>query len=157
MNSALACPSNYNLAIQDNGIGFTDANFDRFSRLLKVDSSNHKGLGRLIYLAYFGEVLVESFYAGEKREFSFNHQFDGNTCVTDQLGKTGSNLHFKQYLKDKIYRYDYLIPDKIKRSLLDNFFPLLFQKKQDHSKLSIDISLDVLKRQIQQHIEANDG
>jgi light-regulated signal transduction histidine kinase (bacteriophytochrome) len=49
MNSALACPSNYNLAIQDNGIGFTDANFDRFSRLLKVDSSNHKGLGRLIY------------------------------------------------------------------------------------------------------------
>ncbi len=142
-------PETLELTIQDNGDGFTDKNFEKFSRLMKVDSRDHKGLGRLIYLAYFGEISVESWYGKSQRRFLFDNEFDGddeldgNPIAAKQKNKSGSRLHFKKYVKSRIYSYDYLVPEKIKRRLIDNFFPLLFKKKQAGSKLSIDISLDV--------------
>lgn len=138
-------PDTLELVIQDNGSGFTDQNFEKFSQLMKVESSDHKGLGRLIYLAYFATVTAESWYENKKRVFDFNAQFDGGSEVTDhvQAHKSGSRLHFKKYLKSRIYSYDYLVPEEIKQRLLDNFFPLFFKRQQEGLRLSIDISLDV--------------
>jgi hypothetical protein len=136
-------PETLELIIQDNGQGFADQNFEKFSQLLKVESSDHKGLGRLIYLAYFGDIAVESFYEGKRRNFNFNSGFNGDSHVTSERSKSGSKLYFTRHLNKKIYTYDYLVPDKIKRRLIDNFFPLFFKKKQEKSKLVIDISLDV--------------
>jgi Histidine kinase-, DNA gyrase B-, and HSP90-like ATPase len=143
-------PETLELIIQDNGVGFVDNNFDKFSRLLKVESSDHKGLGRLIYLAYFKDIAVESFYEGKRRYFHFNNEFDGNSEVAKQERKSGSTLYFRQYLKEKIYSYEYLVPEKIKRRLIDNFFPRIFEKRQEDSKLEIDISLDVKNPNSQQ-------
>jgi Histidine kinase-, DNA gyrase B-, and HSP90-like ATPase len=136
-------PETLEMIIQDNGHGFTDRDFDKFSRLMKVDSKDHKGLGRLIYLAYFENICIESWYDGQQRSFVFNNDFNGVSDTVKKKGKSGSKLHFKKYLKSKIHTYDYLTPEKIKTRLIDNFFPLFFQKKQENSTLSIDISLSV--------------
>jgi hypothetical protein len=132
------------LIIKDNGVGFTDKNFLKFSRLLEVDGNDHKGLGRLVYLAYFKEINIESCYAGsKKRKFLFNNQFGDTSEIMEENGENGSILYFKDYRKNRIYKYDYLIPDKLKESLIQQFFPLLFRKKERGDKLSIEISLDV--------------
>ena len=55
------CPETLEVTVSDNGLGFVDKSFEKFSRLLEVDSNDHKGLGRLVYLSYFKKVDVISF------------------------------------------------------------------------------------------------
>jgi Histidine kinase-, DNA gyrase B-, and HSP90-like ATPase len=138
-------PDTLTLSIKDNGKGFTDKSFEKFSRLLEVETTDHKGLGRLVYLAYFDQVKIESFYKGsKKREFLFNSQFSGESDEAEESRASGSNLFFDKYLKDRIYTYDYLIPSKIIERLVQHFFPRFFNKKENNEKLCIDISLEVI-------------
>jgi DNA topoisomerase VI subunit B len=129
-------PETIELIIEDNGIGFSDKNFEKFSKLLEVESTHHKGLGRLVYLSYFKEVKIESIYKESdrlnKREFVFNSKFTGkeNTVVSlSEEKESGSILNFTSYSRGKVYSYAYLTPEKIKDSLIRQFFPLLFKKK----------------------------
>lgn len=46
-------PDTLVVKIMDNGVGFTDERFDKFSKLLEVDEDSHKGVGRLVFLSYF--------------------------------------------------------------------------------------------------------
>lgn len=41
---------NLKITIEDNGEGFTDKRYSKFSKLLDVEEKTHKGLGRLVYL-----------------------------------------------------------------------------------------------------------
>jgi Histidine kinase-, DNA gyrase B-, and HSP90-like ATPase len=137
-------PNTLQLVIEDNGKGFTDENFDRFSKLLEVRSHDHKGLGRLVYLAYFKEVKIESYYeASKKREFTLNSKFNGKSKVKTEGRNSGSILQFNGYYKNKVNSYAYLTPDKIKESLTKEFFPLFFRKKERGDRLYIEISLEV--------------
>jgi Histidine kinase-, DNA gyrase B-, and HSP90-like ATPase len=132
------------LIIDDNGKGFTDENFKRFSKLLEVRSHDHKGLGRLVYLAYFKEVKIESYYeTSKKREFTLNSKFNGKSKVKTEERSQGSILQFNGYHKNKVNSYAYLIPGKIKESLTKEFFPLFFRKKERGDGLHIEISLEV--------------
>ncbi|PSB40615.1 hypothetical protein, partial [Chamaesiphon polymorphus] len=120
-----------------------DENFEKFSQLLEVDGIDHKGLGRLVYLAYFNNVKIESFYEiSKKRIFTFNSKFIGKADVLEERG-SGSSLFFDGYCKDRIYKYDYLTPYKIKESLIQEFFPLFFSKKEKGKSLNIKIELEV--------------
>lgn len=136
------------LIIKDNGVGFLDKNFEKFSKLLEVDNNSHKGLGRLVYLSYFDEIKIESIYENsKKREFIFNGKFVGKfkaTNVTNIENQSGSTLYFKKYSKAKIYQYAYLSPQEIKDSLIQQFFSLIFRRKEAGEKLQIDISLNVV-------------
>ena len=69
---------NLQLTISDNGIGFDDNRFKKFSKLFDVEEQSHKGLGRLVYLCYFDSICIESIYdAGtKKRTFTFNDEFN---------------------------------------------------------------------------------
>ena len=58
---------NLRIRLIDNGIGFNDSRFDKFSKLLEVEETSHKGLGRLVYLCYFDSVNIESFYDNGKK------------------------------------------------------------------------------------------
>jgi anti-sigma regulatory factor (Ser/Thr protein kinase) len=55
---AFTMPDTLKISITDNGLGFTDENFDRFKTLLRRRDEFHKGLGRLVYLNYFDRVEV---------------------------------------------------------------------------------------------------
>ena len=136
-------PETLQIVIKDNGIGFIDENFEKFSQLLEVDGIDHKGLGRLVYLAYFNNVKIESFYgSSKKRIFTFNSKFTGKADMLEERG-SGSSLFFDGYCKDRIYKYGYLIPHKIKESLIQEFFPLFFNKKEKGKSLNIKIELEV--------------
>ena len=131
------------LAITDNGSGFIDKNFEKFSRLLEVDSPEHKGLGRLIFLEYFDEVRIVSRYNGTKqRVFLFNANFDGENDVVDaDAGPSGTSIAFTRFSGSRVKSYDYLSPVCIKKALIDHFFPLLFSRKENKQPLRIDIEL----------------
>ncbi|NPA63743.1 MAG: sensor histidine kinase, partial [Epsilonproteobacteria bacterium] len=49
-------PKTLKITIEDNGVGFTDERYKKFSNLFDVDDVQHKGLGRLVYLFYFDKV-----------------------------------------------------------------------------------------------------
>ncbi len=150
--AAFDAPDTLELAIKDNGRGFIDKSFEKFSRLLEVETTDHKGLGRLVYLAYFNQVKIESFYEdSKKREFLFNSHFSGKSHVTEETRESGSNLLFNKYTKDRIYTYDYLIPSKIIERLVQHFFPLFFNKKENNEKLCVTVGLEVLYPNIENH------
>lgn len=48
------------VTITDNGEGFTDARYEKFCELLKVEEESHKGVGRLVYLCYFDTIEIQS-------------------------------------------------------------------------------------------------
>jgi len=69
---ALNQPETLQIEISDNGEGFTDERYNKFSKLFDVDESTHKGLGRLVYLCYFEDVKVNSYFDKTKnRIFDF--------------------------------------------------------------------------------------
>ena len=69
-------PKTLKIWIEDDGEGFTNARFDKFSNLFDVDDATHKGLGRLVYLCYFDSIAVESYYENKYlRKFKFTDFF----------------------------------------------------------------------------------
>lgn len=136
-------PETLSIVITDNGEGFTDKNFAQFKSLLEVDNNMHKGLGRLVYLAYFGKVAVKSTYERTKaREFIFSNAFNGQSKVRE-VGEQPSEttLEFSQFAGTKVKSYDYLVPKQIKQSLIKQFLPLLFTRKKSKHDLTIKIEL----------------
>jgi Histidine kinase-, DNA gyrase B-, and HSP90-like ATPase len=135
------------LVIKDNGEGFSERNFKKFSSLLEVENNNHKGLGRLVYLVYFDEVKITSFYEeSKKREFVFNSKFSGESATVEQMDRADeytSVFCFKNYRKGRFYTYRYLRPEEIKESLIQHFLPSFFGRKESGGKLNIIVSLDV--------------
>lgn len=139
-------PDTLKITIKDNGRGFTDDDFSKFSSLLEVDSADHKGLGRLVYLAYFSAIQFESCFEGAmRRTFQFDAQFSGTSEVKPHEEQSGSTITFKHFHGEKVKSYDYLVPERIKDSILKEFFPMLFARKEAGKHLSIEIALDVAK------------
>jgi hypothetical protein len=136
-------PDTLKVTISDNGLGFNDGNFRKFSSLLEVENLDHKGLGRLVFLEYFHRVDVVSRFDGSKqRTFCFDHDFDGDSRVSNvEEGASGTTLTLSGFAGEKIKTYKYLRPSEIKVALINHFFPRLFGLKKDGQSLEIDIEL----------------
>ena len=136
-------PNTLKLTISDNGEGFTNENFRKFSNLLEVDSPDHKGLGRLVFLEYFRRVDIVSFFGGtKKRTIKFDMEFDGESNVgTVQPCPSGSTLVFHSFSGDRIKSYNYLRPEYIREQLQSHFLPLLFARRENRQPLCIGIEL----------------
>jgi hypothetical protein len=131
--------------ISDNGVGFREENFEKFSKLMEADKDGHKGLGRLVYLAYFDEIEVESYYDDtKKRGFIFNSTFAGES-VTSSVDKRGSGtkISFRKFSGAKVKSYDYLRPESLKAELIRHFFPLMYKRKFEDSGFRIELRLQV--------------
>lgn len=136
----------FKLEISDNGVGFTDENFRKFSILMENESESHKGLGRLVYLSYFNKVEISSSFKGNTRFFTLSDAFDGENNVNDTpLNKSITKLNFTGYSKDKIKSYDYLKPVSLKKSIVEHFYPLFYTLKSEGKELVIKINLDVVE------------
>ena len=128
-------PDTLKVSVKDNGIGFTDKNFDKFSQLLEVEEEDHKGIGRLVFLNYFKTVNVSSYFEDKKRDFVFSKKFDGESkIITSEKNIKETLLIMEGYSKDKVKSYDYLKPTSIKKSLMLHFLPLLYSMKIDKKK-----------------------
>jgi len=141
----------FTIDIIDNGEGFTDRNFKKFSNLLEIEEDSHKGIGRLVFLNYFKKVEVSSIFDGRKRSFVLSGTFDGENKKSLEPNQPNQTiLSFKGYSKGKIKTYDYLKPDTIKKDLLQHFFPLLYNLKVEKKDLRIVIRLETKEPNLDQ-------
>lgn len=134
------------IKISDDGVGFTNERFKKFSRLFDVEEKTHKGVGRLVYLCYFNEVgVISHFDKSKKREFIFNENFNGKSKVTDcpESVKNGTELSLIGYSLSKIRQHSYIQPHHIKQKLLNEFYSLLFKKHQHKTSFEISIKATI--------------
>lgn len=137
-------PDNLQIEIKDNGVGFNDDNYDRFAELLNVNNEAHKGVGRLVYLAYFSDVYIESVYDNKNaRNIVFNYDYNGECEKTSlpEYTPNGASLKFVGFKGKRVNRRAFLRPVDIKAMLLNKFLPTLYARKEKEQPLSISISL----------------
>ena len=93
---------NFKLTISDDGIGFTDNRYSKFGNLFDAEEASHRGVGRLVYLAYFDSVKIKSFYEDTKlRTIDFKEDFD-ETKDFENDGYTGALKRDNSTLKVQI-------------------------------------------------------
>lgn len=131
------------ISFTDNGIGFTDDRYKKFSNLFDAEESSHKGLGRLVYLCYFSKVTVTSYYNDTyKRTFDFTEAFEEQDAKVTHIDKhtSGTTLKMSGYVLSKLKQYSFIQPTYLKKRLLEEFYARLFQLKQDGQQISIKIT-----------------
>jgi len=144
-------PESLIVKIKDNGDGFSDENFQRFSSLMNTKDSSHKGLGRLIFLKYFSTVKFDSIFKKDeqfvKRSFLFNERFDGdkNDEMIETADSTGANLLFESFNNIQLKAYDDIIPSAIVTYLRNYFLPRLYAIKQAGGVFDLRVSLNTEK------------
>ena len=145
-------PETLSLIISDNGCGFTDANYKRFSELLDVKDPAHKGVGRLAYSYYFDSVFITSWVDGnQKREFVFDDDFDASKCtLSEDEHPHGTELKFGQFRNKAFWSHNNIKPEAIKNILLQEFLPQFYDRKENNQPFNIAITLDI-KKEEQKH------
>lgn len=136
---------NMEIELSDNGVGFTEERFNKFKKLLDVEETSHKGLGRLVYLCYFDTVRIESvFEPGRARKFEFNDAFEGNCDIEESdVQTTGASLKLVDFSNDRLWKNDFVNPCYIKNALLENFYMKLYKLKLEGRQMIINITLTV--------------
>lgn len=150
---------NLNLEISDNGVGFDDCRFGKFSKLFDVEEQSHKGLGRLVYLCYFERVYVESTYKGgtKKRTFTFNDGFNGENTVEEiEPCPCDSSFFMRGFTGERLYRNDNINPNHIKSLLMENFYMRLYKKKLKNKRIRVFITSHVGDRQDKAIVDTDD-
>lgn len=135
-------PATLTLNINDNGVGFTDDRYRKFSTLLQTDDSHHKGLGRLVFLNYFGKVEIESaFDSTKKSSFVFDEDFNGDprTIETIEPMESYSRLSFSSFKNKKLYKKDNISPNAIIHFLAERFLPRLYAMRKQGLTLEISV------------------
>lgn len=144
--------------ITDNGDGFTDDRYDKFCELLKVEEETHKGVGRLVYLNYFDEITISSYYGNRHRTFTYNQDFDketsnmqDNPCDESKLETT---LVFNKCSLQRLSSYDVITPEYLRQVTLEEFFPRLYMMKTNGVVFSISFSITVPHKKTKQIVGA---
>jgi Histidine kinase-, DNA gyrase B-, and HSP90-like ATPase len=143
---ALNQPETLQIEISDNGLGFTDERYNKFSKLFDVEESSHKGLGRLVYLCYFDDVKIISNYDKVKvREFDFNEGFKEDDFKSLIVPETKSGTIFKMtsYALQRIAKNEYVSADYLKNRILQEFYSRLFHLKDNGKRVVININTDI--------------
>lgn len=152
-------PETLQIEISDNGEGFTDERYRKFSKLFDVEESSHKGLGRLVYLCYFDDVKVSSYYnKTKKREFDFSEGFEEEKYKITDIKEHLSGTTFKMsgYTLQKIAKGDFIHPKKLKHRILEEFYARLFQLKKDEVSIKITLQATIEGKQSNESIDNSD-
>lgn len=132
------------ITISDNGMGFTDERFERFCYVKRPQDVHHKSVGRFVYLNYFSAVHVSSRFTGQKRSFTFSKDFDqqSDLSVTKELGNLTS-LRFTGFIGERVKAYEDVKPESIRQQLIQQFLPMLFDRKRRNLDFRITIELQM--------------
>ena len=151
-------PKTLKITIRDDGTGFTDKNFERFSSLLKPKDAFHKGVGRLIFLNYFDSVAIDSIWGTNKRQFVFGKSFKGDNQMKklDSPQPNLTTLTFTNFIRERINSYVFLKPSALKQHIIDHFLPTLHERRLTNQEFRISIDLQVTKNNTQREFFSND-
>lgn len=156
---ALNQPETLQIEISDNGEGFTDERYRKFSKLFDVDESTHKGLGRLIYLCYFEDVKVTSYFEKtKKRTFDFSEGFEEDKFKVEDAGEhmSGTTFRMSNYVLQKVAKSDYINPKKIKQRILEEFYSRLFHLKKQGYSVNIKVETTIEGKKTNAEIQNED-
>lgn len=135
------------LTVTDNGEGFTERRYEKFSELLNVEEDSHKGVGRLVYLSYFDTIEIDSYFEKQHRRFTFNDSFDRDqtdmTIVADETSPQGTKIVFKDCSLQRLSSYAVITPDYLKRQILQEFFPRLYLLKKESNDFTISFKIEI--------------
>lgn len=136
---------NLMLTISDNGVGFDDIRFGKFSKLFEVEEQSHKGLGRLVYLCYFEDVNVCSVFNNtQQRNFRFNESFNKENDVIDvEYTANGTIFKMTGFTGAKLGKNDYINPHYIKKALLENFYMKFYKAKLSSKGIKVNIKSSI--------------
>lgn len=134
---------NLKLVLADNGDGFDDVRFSKFGKLFETEETDHKGLGRLVYLCYFDTVKVESIFENtHHRTFIFDEGFDGSSREESiDFSPDGTVITLTGFNGSKLGKNDYISPSYIKNSLLEKFFMKFYRAKANGTPITVNIVL----------------
>ncbi|WP_317202074.1 ATP-binding protein [Janthinobacterium sp.] len=152
-------PETLNIAITDNGKGFTDESFERFKTLMKPKDGFHKGIGRLVFLNYFENVSISSEWECSRRRFTFKEKFDGKSeldKLNEPVGRTNTKLVFKNFAKDKVKSYDDLRPGNLKEKIISHFLLTLNDLRDRDINFKISIKLETQESNSQKEFFSSD-
>lgn len=133
------------VTLSDNGVGFNDVRFGKFSKLFDVEEQSHKGLGRLVYLCYFDKVEVKSIFDNSKqRVFEFNEAFDKD-CTITEIDPTlnGSIFRMSGFTGERLGKNGYINPQYIKKTLLENFYMKFYKAKLAGKQITVYIKATI--------------
>jgi hypothetical protein len=136
---------NLEIVIRDNGVGFTEERFKKFEKLLDVEEQSHKGLGRLVYLVYFKNVKIDSFYDSTfGRSFLFNEDFEGeNEVINVPNRESGTILKLYGFSGQRLHSNNYIKPYYLKKAILEQFYMKLYKAKLAEKNLVISIRSNI--------------
>jgi len=152
-------PETLTISIEDNGIGFTDERFGKFSNLFDVDDSTHKGLGRLVYLCYFEKTTITSNYEDfYSRKFEFSDAFEGKSEIVKNSNKNsgGTKISMSGYTLTKLAQHSFIQPNYLKTKILEKFYSRLYKLKQSEKQIEISVSATVNKSSATTILSTND-
>lgn len=133
---------NLTLEISDNGLGFDDTRFRKFSNLFDVEEQTHKGLGRLVYLCYFEKVEVHSIFCegNKSRDFEFSDSFNGDCTINNVTNvKCGSTLKMSGFTGERLHKKANIQPTYIKKMLMENFYMRFYKAKLSEHNIVVNI------------------
>ena len=137
------------ITVQDNGVGFTQERYGKFCKLLQVEDSTHKGVGRLVYLYYFDTIEVSSIFNKQHRTFLYNTPFDeaNSNMVLEPIDSQEQRtiLNFSNCTLKRLSSYNSILPDSLKRMILEEFLPRFYVYKEEGKEIEIDIELKIGK------------
>ena len=137
------------ITVQDNGVGFTQERYGKFCKLLQVEDSTHKGVGRLVYLYYFDTIEVSSVFNKQHRTFLYNTSFDeaNSNMVLEPIDSQEQRtiLNFSNCTLKRLSSYNSILPDSLKRMILEEFLPRFYVYKEEGKEIEIDIELKIGK------------
>jgi len=152
-------PETLTITIEDNGVGFTDERFEKFSKLFDVDDSTHKGLGRLVYLCYFEKTVIASTYEDfYSRKFEFSDTFEEKSEVVKNENKNsnGTKLFMSGYTLTKLAQHNYIQPNPLKNRILEKFYSRLYKLKQSETQIEISITATINNKTATAVLTTND-
>jgi hypothetical protein len=132
------------LSVTDNGIGFTNENFGKFTKTIyKTNHEGGKGLGKIAFLKVFRDVFIESSFKENGKYYSRNFKFDTGKIKDprkeiDEKSKLETTVYFKRIKND--FRHDTKkTTEYYAEQLLDHFYVFLHYLLEKKKKFEIKI------------------
>ena len=135
------------VSVTDNGIGFTDENYNKFTK--KLYESNHdggKGYGRIAYLKVFNDVSIESTFLENGKSYTRNFKFDLNEKKdtkkeTEGNKITGTTIYLKK-IKDDFRDDAILSSEQYAEYILHHFYIHLYYLLERNIEFEIKVLND---------------
>lgn len=152
--------NSFKLVISDDGVGFTEDRFKKFSKLMDVEDEDikHRGLGRLVFLFYYDKVSVASYFDNNNfRSFDFDERLSDDSkesaaITMDENHPSGTTIRYEGYNLTRLYKKEFVDPKWIKVKLLKKFVVQLFRLKEKKEYFSIKIESKIANHEKKEEI-----